>query len=473
MNCHDRLTDAGISNMSISSILAKYVVETSYDEIDHQAVEMARRSLLDAVGVTLAASGLTASCQPFVELAMESRGKKESTILGYGKKVSAEMAAFANGSMAHAIDFEDAHDLALVHPNAPLVPAALALAESIGTVSGKEFIAAMALGCDIVCRLGLALGVNPIAFGWYIPPVLGAFGATAAAGKLLHLNAVQLLDAFSLTLCQTTCSAELRYNPHSDIRAVRDAFASKAGVVSVLLAKKGIKGFALPFEGKAGLFSLYARGNYDPSALTRNMGKVYEGANISFKPWPTCRGTHTYIEAALGLMAEYPINIHDIAAVNIIVSPFNSMLCEPLEAKRHPAIAIDAKFSLPFVIATALCHKDVALNRFTADAMNDGKVLGLARKVAYTVNPDPGLTNILQGIVEIKMKDSTVVSKKVTHALGSPENPMSKKDLVAKFIDCAKQSVNPLSMEQLDIAAQKILFLDKMKNMNELIHFIS
>lgn len=454
-------------------MLAEYVVQTSFDEISQQAVEMAKRSLLDALGVTLAASGLSDSCRPFVELAMESGGKKESTILGYGKKVSAEMAAFANGSMAHAMDFEDAHDLALVHPNAPLVPAALALAESIGTVSGKEFLAAMALGCDIVCRLGLALRVNPIEFGWYIPPVLGAFGATAAAGKLYHLNKVQLLDAFSLTLCQATCSAELRYNPHSDIRAVRDAFAAKAGIVSVLLAQKGIKGFARPFEGKAGLFSLYARGRYDPSALTRNLGKTFEGANISFKPWPACRGTHTYIEAALGLMDEHAINIRDISDINIIVSPLNTMLCEPLKAKQHPAIAIDAKFSLPFVIATALCHKDVALNRFTPQALKDEKVLDLARRVSYTVNPDTDPGNVLQGFLEIRLQDNTLISKQVTHALGNPENPMSEEALVAKFIDCANQSVKKLSSEKLTIAAQKILSLDKIKNMDEIINCLT
>jgi 2-methylcitrate dehydratase PrpD len=127
--------------MNESAMLAKYVADTVYEDLPGKAIEMAKMSLLDALGVTLAAGGLCKECSAFVEIATESGGKKESTILGFGERVPAHMAAFANGAMAHALDFEDAHDLALVHPNAPTVPAALATAESAGNLSGKRFIA--------------------------------------------------------------------------------------------------------------------------------------------------------------------------------------------------------------------------------------------------------------------------------------------------------------------------------------------
>lgn len=174
--------------MNESAILAEYVANTVYADLPERAVAMTKMSLLDALGVTLAAGGLCAECGAFVEIARESGGKKESTILGFGDRVPAHMAAFANGAMAHALDFEDAHDLALVHPNAATVPAALAIAESIGNVNGKDFITAMAVGCDVVCRLGLALKENPAEYGWYMPPILGSFGAAAATGKLLNLD---------------------------------------------------------------------------------------------------------------------------------------------------------------------------------------------------------------------------------------------------------------------------------------------
>ena len=163
--------------MNPSLILAKHIADTDYDDIPNHVVDITKKSFLDGLGVILAASSLGEGCKQFVNLAIAEGGKEESTIIGFDAKVSTCMAAFANGSMSHAIDFEDTHDGASVHPNAAAIPAALAVAESIGNVNGKEFIAALALGSDIVCRLGLAKKEDPIKYGWYMPPILGAFGA--------------------------------------------------------------------------------------------------------------------------------------------------------------------------------------------------------------------------------------------------------------------------------------------------------
>lgn len=454
--------------MNESSILAKYVKETLYEDLPLRVVELTKMSLLDALGVTLAASGQSGECQAFVDLARENDGIKESTILGFQDQVPALMAAFANGSMAHALDFEDAHDQALVHPNAVSIPVALALAEKIGNVDGKKMITALAVGCDIVCRLGLAFKENPVEYGWYIPPILGSFGAVAAACKLLNLSEEEILDAFSLTLCQTTCSAELTYSPYSDIRAIRDAFAAKGALLSGLLAKKGVKGFAHPFEGKAGLFSLYSKGNYDSSMLTDGLGTRFEGANVSFKPWPTCRGTHTYIEAALHIMSEYSIDINDIVDILVVVSSFNRMLCEPMEVKMAPKAVIDAKFSIPFSLATALCYKSVDLDHFTPQRLKNENVLQLARKTRYDLDPDLGLREATRGFLEIKTKDNKTYSKQVDQAYGHPENPISEDDLVKKFMDCANKAVKKIPEKHLQKTVKYIMALEAVEDIREI-----
>jgi len=451
-----------------SSILAKFVAETRYEDLPFRVVKMTKLSLLDALGVTLAASGQSGECQAFVDLAIESDGIKESTILGFQNQVSAPMAAFANGSMAHALDFEDAHDQALVHPNAVSVPVALALAESVGNVDGKKMITALAVGCDIVCRLGLAFKENPIEYGWYMPPILGAFGAAAAACKLLNLSEDEILDAFSLTLCQTTCSAELRFSPYSHIRAIRDAFAAKGALLSGLLAKKGVKGFAHPFEGKAGLFSLYSKGNYDSSMLTDGLGTRFEGENVSFKPWPTCRGTHNYIEAALYMISEHAIDINDIIDIRVVVSSFNRMLCEPMEVKMAPKAVIDAKFSIPFSLATALYYKSVGLNHFTPQRLKNENVLQLAQKVRYDLDPDIGLREATRGFLEIKTKDNKTFSKHVDQAYGHPENPISEDDLVNKFMDCASRVVKKIPEKHLEKAVKYIMTLEAVEDIREI-----
>jgi 2-methylcitrate dehydratase PrpD len=457
--------------MKESLTLAEHIAHIHYDDIPTSAVDVTKRSLLDGLGVMLAAGTMGEGCQQFINLAMAGGGEKESTIIGFDAKVPACMAAFANGSMAHALDFEDTHDGAFVHPNAAVIPAALAVAESIGNVSGKELITVLALGSDVVSRLGLALKEDPIKYGWYMAPILGAFGATTAACKLLNLGPKQILDAFSLTLCQATCSAELTRSPHSVVRAIRDAFSAKAGVLSALLAKRGVTGFEQPIEGKAGLFKLYSRGKYDLSALTRELGETFEGANVSFKPWPSCRGTHSFIEATLQIVETHDLKPGDIEDICLTVSsaPVNSVLCEPLARKQSPKTAIDAKFSIPFVVAVAVVHREVTLNHFTLQGLRDPIVLEVARKVSYEVDNKLEAT---QGFIQIKTGHKVMSSKAPKFAYGHPTNPISQESLVAKFIGCATHSAKQISREDLDSVVQLILHLEDVSCIGEVAEYL-
>jgi 2-methylcitrate dehydratase PrpD len=454
----------------ISATLSRFVAETRYEELPPRTVEMTKRCLLDAIGVTLAASTLGEGCNSFVEIAAEHSGHDTSTIIGYNRKAPAVMAAFANGAMAHALDFEDAHDRALVHPNAPTVPAALAAAEAMGDVDGKRLITALAIGCEVVCRLGFALRVSLDDYGWYPPPILGAYGATAAAAHLYGLDAAQVRDAFSLTLCQATCSAELKYSPYSVVRAVRDAFAAKTGVLSAQLARKGVKGFDAPFEGKAGFFALFARGQYEPFSLVQELGSVYAIDTISFKPWPTCRGTHVYIESALALAREHGIAPHDIESIHTQGHRINRMLNEPLEQKRAPSTAIDAKFSIPFAIATAICSGEVTLDSFTPGALHNERVLDLARRVNFEVVESNAntLEDVTRGSLEIQTIAGQSYRKHIDRPLGHPEHPLSESDLVRKFLACGAHSGRRQSQEALERIASTILTLEKVERINDL-----
>ena len=130
-----------MTSENISQALANYIASVRFEDLPSEAVEAAKKSLLDTVGVILAATRLGEGCRHFVELALESGGRVESSIIGFGKRVPSFMAAFANGSMAHALDYEDTHEQALVHPSASTVPAALAIAEAMGAVSGRKLLA--------------------------------------------------------------------------------------------------------------------------------------------------------------------------------------------------------------------------------------------------------------------------------------------------------------------------------------------
>lgn len=458
--------------MSVDEILADFVVNTKYANIPQDVITVAKKSLLDTLGVILAANTLGEGCLEFVNMAKDWGREGKSTIIGFGVKTSPPMAAFANGSMAHALDFEEVHDSALVHPSAQSLPAALAVSESLGGVSGQEFIAAIVIGNEITTRLGMALSCNPIEYGWYIPPILGAIGATAAACKILDLSENQLLSAFSLTLCQSGCSAEIIYSPKSIIRAVRDAFPAFAAVTSALLSRKGVTGFNQPISGKGGFFKMFAHDNYIPARLIEGLGKNFFYANISLKPWPSCRGTHAYVQAALSVAEEYKLTPEEIKEICLVVNPQNMILCEPSESRKRPQTAIDAKFSLPFTVASALVYRKLDLDSFAPQRLHDEKVLKLAGRVTYQIS-----TRIrpVEGGLIISTNDGKTYSKYVYHneLYGSPNNPLSKEHLIAKFLMCSRYSFKKPSEETLMDIIDLVLNIEKVKNILSLTELLN
>jgi 2-methylcitrate dehydratase PrpD len=429
--------------VDLSAILAAHVAGATFDSLPPGAVAAAQRSLLDALGVTLAASTLGEGCRPFVDQVLADGGSPVSTVVGFGRRVPPAAAALANGAMAHALDYEDAHDAALVHPNAQTVPAVLALAETRRT-PGREVVAAIAVGCDLVCRLGLALRSDPAEQGWYPPAILQAFGAAAGAARILGLDATRTLDALSLTLAQVTGTQEMTRGERSVERGVRDAFGAHAGVLAAQLAERGVAGFDRPFEGDAGLFALYARGRYDTDALLDDLGRRYEGASVSFKPWPSCRGTHAAIAAALALRAG-GLDPATVTEVRVVGSAFNRMLCEPRAERVAPRTAIAAKFSLPFTVARALVHGSVGLDAFAAPALADPAVLDLARTVRYEVDPreeGPGAaTRCRLEVVAAGGAHRVAVER----APGSCDEGDLDETLRAKFLANAAHAAVPLS----------------------------
>lgn len=456
---------------TISATLASFVAKTTYEDLPVRTRETAKRCLLDAIGVSLAATTHADVCRAFRDYAIEQGGRPECTLLGSDVRVPAVAAAFANGALAHALDFEDSHDGALLHPNAPTIPAVLAVSEAYGPIDGREVIAAIALGCDVACRIGLALEVALDRYGWYPPPIIAAFGATAAVGKLLKLDPSQLVDAFSLTLCQATCSAELKTSPDSDVRAIRDAFPAQVAVSSALLARKGVRGFDRPLEGTAGFFALYARGAYSPQALTEALGQRFEIDRISFKPWPSCRGTHAFIEAAQRLARTHRIDPRSIRAVELVGSRLNRMLAEPLAQKQRPATAIDAKFSLPFTVAVALRRGTVTLDDFAPAALHDEATLELASRVSYTAAetlPDKGI-GALHAIMTIRTVDGASHSIDVAQPLGSETRPVDDAMLIAKFSDCCQRAFNRPAADVIDAWARQILSLEECGDVRALV----
>lgn len=417
--------------MDLSKAIAAHLIDTRFEDLPERAVAATKKSLLDAVGVTLAASSLGEACGPFATIASGAAGQGGATAIGFGFRTSPAMAAFVNGSMAHSLDYEDTFDPALVHPNAAVVPAALALAETTPWVTGRDLLTAVALGADLTCRLGLAIDEQQ---GPGARSMCGTFGATAAAGKLLGLDREQFVHAFALSMFQSGFPAEASRYAASHMRGVREAFAAQAGVVSAQLAAGGVRAFDTPFEGR-----------YDEVVLLDQLGQRYEGVNVSFKPWPSCRGTHSFIEAALGLCSDHAVTSDLVRSAHVVISPFFQSLCAPAERKQRPQTVIDAKFSVPFTLATALVEQGVTLDSFTDMKMVDPYVLTLAAAVDHEVDERIPTHEANHGVLTLHLRDGRSLTREIRNPLGHPDNPMSSLALAEKFAACAGYARVPLA----------------------------
>ena len=274
--------------------ILNHLTETQFDDLPEAVIDHTKKFILDSFGVAIAGASAP-GCKEVVDLIRSWGGKPEATLLGYEGKVPSPSAAFANSVMMHALDFDDTLDESALHAHVTVLPAALAVAEFMGGVSGKDLINAVTLGVDLVCRLGLATQ-RPLS--WVRTATCGSFGAAAASGKILRLDKEEMWNALGIVYSQTSGNAQCLVDGGL-VKRMQPGFSAKAGVLSVFLAKRGITGAKDIFEGPYGFFNLYERGDYDQEKLCDELGKRFDGMKLSIKPYPSCRMTHASIDAAL------------------------------------------------------------------------------------------------------------------------------------------------------------------------------
>jgi len=456
--------------MGLTDTLVKNIVETRYEDLPAEAREATKRRILDTLGVMLPPTTLEEECITIAEMVKEIGGKGESTLIGFGGKAPCWLAAWVNGSLTHVLDYDDTTDDPPQHPTSAAFPAALAVAEKIGGVSGKDFITAVALGTDLSVRLTTGpTGRIFDDYPWFPITTFGIFSAAAAPGKILGFSEEKMTDALGMALYRVFGISKAIADPHSMMRAIRDGFTNKEGVLSALVVDRGITACREPIEK---FYAAFYGDEYNPEIVTMDLGKRFRGAEASLKPWPACRETHGGIQAALNIMNEHGLDADQIEKVVLTVGEFTgNHLFKPLEAKRNPKLSIDAKFSMPFVIAAALTKKKIGISDFLPEGLSDPKVLEMAKKIEGKVNPEFGV--VAPVAVDITVKGGKTFSKKEEIIYGSPQNPLSKEDVIAKFKDCAQYARKPLSTGKVDKLIEAILELEKAKDMREITDLLS
>lgn len=454
--------------MDASFALARSIASTRFEDLPADAVAAAKTDILDTLGAALASSKLTPDPRKVVALVMEAGGNEESTILGFGGRVPSWMAAFANGAMAHAMEYDDFHEAAAVHAGVAVVPASLAVAERLGNVDGKRLITAVVLGIDLSCRMSLAASGGPK--GWHPSTLYGYFGAAAAASSILGLDTEHLQNALGIAYSQAAGNFQALDDDTPSMR-LQPAFSSKGGVLSALLAQKGITGATNSLEGEFGLYNVYHKGRYNPSVLTSELGKRFEITNLSFKLYPSVRGTHASIDAALQLVHQHNILPGEVESITVFKNPASATrLSEPLDRMRRPTNVLEAQHNLLFTVATAVVKRKAGLTEFLPEAISDPAVLEMAQKV--TVQGSTEFPTFFPAAVEIRMKSGETHSLRVDHPSGSPENPISREDLVQKFMECASRAVKPPHVEYLKKVVEMVMNLEGVKDAGSIVRLL-
>jgi len=271
--------------------------------------------------------------------------------------------------------------------------------------------------------------------------LVSTFGAAAGAGRILQLPRTAMHNAIGLALMQANGSMQVVVGGDPPAKAIYAAFPNKSGVLAALLSKEGVGAACDALEGEAGFFNMYYAGTYDRRALTDDLGKRFQCLDIRFKPWPTSGALHPFIEAAVTLRSTHRLEASQIERIHFHAGPRSREWIEPLGGRRHPANAAAAANSIPFGIAKAFVNGNVTLSDFTPDGMKQAAASELADRVDYSI--DESLNQ--SAIVEVTTKRGQTLRQRVDNPLGSAEHPMSYEQIVAKFKDCAKHSVRPLS----------------------------
>lgn len=435
--------------------LVDHLASVSFDALPPAAIEMAKLDILDTLGVSIAGRSAAISAK-VVDLVTDTGGREEATIIGGGNRVPAQQAAFANATLAHALNFDDYSDPLITHFGCIIFPAAVAAAERAGNVDGRSFITAYAASLDFATRLSRAILTegdqrNWNLYGWLTTQMVGYFGAAAAAGMLLGFDRDTLLNALGLAYSQVAGNKQALIGAGAD-KGVYPSYAAHGGVLAALMAEKGLAGPKEILEGRNGFYNVFFQGAYDRRALTRDVGTRFEG--VGFYAYPCCGFTHSRIELARCMVDEHGIAPDDIARITVFVGPISRLLCEPIDVRRSPRSTGEAQYSLPFTIATAIVHGQPKIEHFTLQGIKDEATLRVSNRVEYRLDPECDLqygTGYCPAKLEIELTDGRrLYAEQFGGRYGHPERPIGKAELVEKFRDCARHSITPLSDDKVE-----------------------
>lgn len=450
---------------SITEKITDLIVKTDFSDIPEKVVETFKYHALDTIGVLVA--GCTEKIFEIIEKYIKALGCTEiCTVIPRGLKTSPQYAAFGNAVLGHVLDFDDSEpgSRSLAHPSAVVLAATLALGEKL-KATGKECLESFIIGIEVMSSIGSGINPNHSEQGWHPTSTLGTLGSASASAKMLKLDSERASMALGIA---ASMSSGLKGNFGTMTKAFHAGHASKSGVEAAELASLGLTANRAILESELGFCSTFT-GNkkHDIKKIVDRLAElfpVYEpGSGI--KAYPCARASHAVLDGVFYLINKFQIKSEEVDSVECGINHFCSMIL----THPDPQTGLEAKFSLEFCVAVALRDREVNLEKFTDAKVRDPEIKALLKKVKKFVTKDVASkeTKHLGGAtVRINLKNGQSFFYKVEAAKGTSLNPLSRDEIVQKFIINAKMVY---SANQIDKILDKFMHLDALNDVNELI----
>jgi 2-methylcitrate dehydratase PrpD len=419
---------SSLPTISVAETLAARIVALQAGALPAATTRKCEDLLIDVVGLCV-----TARRQDYVASALAGWDDDgPCTVIGHTRTLTASGAAFVNGTAAHGEDFDDTFEGGPVHAGAVVVPAVLAACERHNP-DGRMALIGIAVGCEVLCRLSVVVPKAVHRAGFHPTAIFGAMGAAAGVGAALGLDARQIVDA--LGIAGSMSGGIIEYLAEGAwTKRMHAGWAAQSGIRAALLAQGGFVGPRTVFEGVHGLFNGFAhttKGDY--AALTGDFGTRWVTDTLAFKPYPCGTMAQPYIDCARRLAAR-GIRAEDIEAIVCEVAEGTvHRLWEPLADKQRPRNGYSAKFATPYLLATGFVTGGVGLAAFTEAAIADPRVLALAAKVKFVIDPDNPYPNNYTGHLRATLKDGSVIEERQPYMRGGAREPLTRQDVIDKF----------------------------------------
>ncbi|MGR8922013.1 MAG: MmgE/PrpD family protein [Gammaproteobacteria bacterium] len=449
----------------LSARLAGFVAGLAPGQVPQPVLEHAKRCLLDSIGIALAA-GTYDHARPGLAAAAALGGSGDSPVIGQAAGLPLRDAAMANGTLIHSLDFDDTHSGSVVHCSASAWPVALNLGLESGA-SGLDALTAFVIAVETDARVGEIAQGELQRRGFHPTGIVGAFGCAAASAWLKRLDRARHEHALGIVWSLAAGSMEW-LSDGAWTKRLHPGWAAVCGITAAAYAEHGFVGTGAPLEGRFGLFNtlLGAGGAEAASGLGRDLGEAWRTPEIAFKPYPACHFNHAYIEAAVELRRAHTFEPADVRRIIAEVHPDQAaVVCEPLAAKRAPASAYEAQFSVPYVIAAALERGRFTLAELEPDALADRAILELAARVDHRPDPDSAYPRYYSGGVAIELADGRRLHHHVDVNRGADARPLDEAALREKFHDNATRAIDSAAAERI---AEVVACLDTAPDLGEL-----